>query len=140
MAAVFPFKRPERNPWLLAAPALLVAFLIWILLDPTRNLGPANWIFPVLMFSFSAWRHWKFYKLPPLSLEIDEHEVRLLPRSHWGIHPIPLSSIYAIRKERTSIFILCRREGVEKAAELERCFFDEAAWRQLPMLLGPALR
>jgi hypothetical protein len=42
-----------------------------------------------------------------------------IPRSHWGIDPIQLSSIYAIRKERTSIFI---------------------AWRQLPVLLGPALR
>jgi hypothetical protein len=140
MRAVFPFKRPERNPWLLATPALLIAFAIWMGVDPGRQLNPGNWVFAALMLSYSAWQHWKFYKLPSLSLEIDEHEMRLLPRSHWGIDPIPRSSIYGIREERTSIFVLYRREGVEKAAELERCFFDGAAWQQLPMLLAPAAK
>lgn len=138
MCAVFPFKRPERNPWLLAFPALLIAFSIWMMVDPDFRLDPAQWIFPSLMLGYSAWRQWNFYKLPPLSLEIDEHEMRLLPRSHWGIDPIPRSSIHGIREERTSIFLLYRRDGMEKVAELERCFFDEAAWQQLPTLLKPA--
>lgn len=138
MLAVFPFKRPERNPWLLAIPALLIVFIVWILMDPVRHFEPVQGIFPALMLGYSAWRQWKFYKLPPLSLEIDENEMRLLPRSHWGIDPIPRSSILGIRKERTPIFVLYRRDGVEKAAELERCFFDETAWQQLPKLLAPA--
>lgn len=138
MRAVFPFQRPERNPWLLAIPALLIAFAIWMMVDPGRRLDPGNRVFPSLMLGYSAWRHWKFCKLPPLSLEIDGHEMRLLPRSHWGIDPIPRSSIYGIREERTSIFVLYRRDGMEKAAELERCFFDAAAWQQLPEVLAPA--
>lgn len=138
MRAVFPFKGPERNAWLLTIPVLLIAFVIWILVEPGHRLDPRNWVFPALLLGYSAWRQWKFYKLPPLSLEVDEHEMRLLPRSHWGIDPIPRSSIYGIREERTSLFVLYRRGGVEKAAELERCFFDGAAWQQLPQLLAPA--
>ena len=138
LRAVFPFKRPERNAWLLAIPVILIAFVIWIWVEPGHRLDPRNWVFPALLLGYSAWRHWKFYQLPPLSLEVDEHEMRLLPRSHWGIDPIPRSSIYGIREERTSIFVLYRRGGVEKAAELERCFFDAAAWQQLPELLSPS--
>jgi hypothetical protein len=138
MRAVFPFKRPERNPWLLAIPTLLIAFAVWIGVEPGRQQNPGNWVFGALMLSYSAWRQWNFYKLPPLSLEIDEHEMRLLPRSHWGIDPITQSSIYGIREERTSLFVLYRRDGVEKVAELERCFFDGAAWHRLPLLLDPA--
>lgn len=139
MGANFPFKRPERNAWLLAIPALLIAFVIWTMAAPAQRLHPEKWIFPALMLGYAAWRQWKFYKLPPLRLEIDEHEIRLLPRSHWGIDPIPRSSVYGIREERTSIFVLYRRDGVEKAAELERCFFDGIAWRQLPELIAPAI-
>ena len=138
MRVVFPFKRPERDPWLLAIPALLITFAIWMMVAPGRRLDPEKWVFPALMLGYSDWRQWKFIKLPPLSLEIDEHQMRLLPRSHWGIDPIPRSSIYGIREERTSIFVLYRRDGVEKAAELERCFFDGATWQQLPRLLAPA--
>ena len=138
MRAVSPFKRPERSAWLLAAPLLLVAILIWMTVDPGQRLNPEKWTFPSLMLSYSAYRYWKFHKLPPLSLEIGEHEIRLLPRSHWGIDPIPRSSIYGIREEWTSIFVLYRRDGLEKVAELERCFFDGAAWQKLPRLLDPA--
>jgi nitrate/nitrite transporter NarK len=37
MRAVFPFKRPERNAWLLAIPTLLIAFAVWFGWSPAAN-------------------------------------------------------------------------------------------------------
>ena len=54
MRAVFPFKRPERNAWLLAIPVLLIAFVIWIWVEPGHRLDPRNWVFPALLLSYSA--------------------------------------------------------------------------------------
>jgi hypothetical protein len=51
MRAVFPFKRPERNAWLLAIPTLLIAFAVWIWVEPGRQLNPGNWVFGALMLS-----------------------------------------------------------------------------------------
>lgn len=49
-----------------------------------------------------------------------------------------LPAVGWIREERTALFILYRRNGVEKVAKLQRCFLDEAAWQQLALLLAPA--
>ncbi len=138
MRAVFPFKRPERNRWYLAFPILLLILGTLCLLDPSLRPETPEYIILAATTGYWIWEQWRFRKLPPLSLEIDEHEIRFLPRSHWGIDPIPRASIYGIREERTSLFVLYRRDGVEKVAELRRCFFDWAAWHRLPLLLDPA--
>lgn len=138
MRSVFPYKRPERNPWYFAYPILLLILGILCLLDPSLRLGTLEYLILSATTGFWAWEQWRFRKLPPLSLEIDEHEIRLLPRSHWRIDPIPRSAICGIREERASLFVLYRRDGSEKVAEFRRCFLDCNAWHRLPRLLNPA--
>jgi hypothetical protein len=135
MVTAFPFKRPERRLWNWASPIFALAVLAWCGVFPNHGFKPVHIAVFVGILVYWGFRLSRFHKLPPLSLEIDEQEIRLLPSFHWGIDPIPRSSVYGVREERTSIFVLYRRNGVDKAIELERHFFDRAAWQQLPGLL-----
>jgi hypothetical protein len=128
---IFQFRRPENAPRHFILIAALAAFVLLAWSGRVGKLQPSGLLFPAGITGYFLYQQWKWRRMPPCSLQVDDEGLQLLPVEHWKIGPVPWSAVREIREDPASVWVIYMRGSSGNALELEKHFFTRGEAKEL---------